>query len=444
MKKVKILITYGPSLEEEKVLEKTLKIVDGVRFNFSHTTDEGLKKGVLAIRKIEKKLGKYITLLADTKGFELRTSNKKPIEIKSSVVLNLIKDIGVNHPAALKKIKKGQLVLIDDGKIKARVIDDNFNIKFIKGGTILLKRKINLPNLTIEEKSLRRENLRDFKKIAQYRFDIVALSFVRSGKDIEEARKIFSKYKYFPRVIAKIEHGLAVKNKEKIIEKSDGVMMARGDLALEVSFEKVPILQKKIVEMTKKENKLAIIATQMLESMIESLMPTRAEISDVANAVLDGADCLMLSAETSIGKYPLESIKTMEKIITATEKELEIKKFDLDLKDPKNLIIKNSIEISEKLSIPILAPTFFGETPFKLSSLKPKNLIYAVSRNLDTLRYLNLFFGIKPVLFKGKGFLINKLEKTKEELGLRKCLLVFKYPSNKKKNIVTFSISLAF
>ncbi len=432
MRKTKILITIGPSLENYETLKKALEMVEGVRFNISHSSYRWHKKMLKMVREIEKEIKKPITVVGDTRGFEIRVKIKKPIIVKRGHLINP-HELGI-PTSVIKKIKIGQNVLMEEGKVKG-VIVKNKKIKVLCDGILHPNKKLVFPGLALSKKFINEQDKKDFKFFAKNDFDVIALSFVKTKRDVEEVKRFFEKINYNPKIVSKIEHKTAVKNLEDIVKVSDGIMVARGDLALETSFEHVPIIQQKCTMLARKYNRLVIVATQMLESMKTSPYPSRAEVNDIANTVLQGADCLMLSDETAVGEYPLEAITAMVKIIKKVERLIESKCY-LNLKDRKNLLAKAAIELGKKLKLPIVAPTMHGTTPSKLSSMRPSKVIYALTPVQKTYKFLNLYFGVFPILYNYEP-LVEKRDQIKKLLKVEKCIFVFGYPpGNKDTNVI--------
>lgn len=429
MRKIKIIATIGPSIENYELLKEILKNVDGIRFNLSHSNYKWHEEKLKVVREIENELNKIVTTIADTKGGAIRTNNENTIEIKANDKINLIDDLKINLDKTEIEFKIGDRVYIDDGKIEAEIIDENLNVIIKNGGIITKRRKISFPDSKVKINSDYKE---DLEFIQKNDFDIISLSFVKNFQEILEVKKIVGEDF---RIIAKIETKESIENINEIVRVSDGIMIARGDLALNFDFEKVPILQKEILKVSKYYNKLTIVATQLLDSMINNPFPTRAEINDVANCVFDGVDSLLLTNETSVGKYPLNSIKVLNKIII--ENQNYSRNYSLEESDPKNKIANKAREIAEELNLPIVSPTIQGTTPSKLSSVVKNINIYAISPNLKTLKFLNLF---RNVYCKKMEFepILENYKKIKKELNLEDAVFVFGYPvGNKNTNVIS-------
>lgn len=307
--------------------------LDVVRFNFSHAEHNEILKGIEIIRKLNKKYRRSIKILGDLQGHRIRIGElKKPIELKKNQVFYLTqkKIIGENnvvyfdYPGSLSKIKLGSFIYIDDGNIALKVIDktkDKLKTKVVIGGVLKQNKGINIPDVELEFSSISKKDVEDIIFCKQNNFDYIAQSFVRNEEDVLEVKKILGQ-NCKCKIIAKIENRQAIENIDKILDVCDGIMIARGDLGVSLPIYQVPVIQKLLIKKAQKKNKFVIVATQMLESMTENIRPTRAEVSDVANAVFDGTDFVMLSAETSVGKYPVETVKMMNEILKFTEKNL--------------------------------------------------------------------------------------------------------------------------
>ena len=334
-KKTKIVATLGPGCNNKTTLSKLIRAgVNVFRINFSHATYDEVDQNIELIRNLNNELGSNVAILADLQGPKIRVGKmKEGVIFKKGdlFTLNSSKDfIGNKESASLsykdfaKDVKKGDKVLIDDGKLMFEVIStnkkDEVKLKNIQGGILSSKKGVNLPNTKISTPSLTKKDKKELLYAIENELDLIALSFVRDAKDMINLRNIIEKEsdEKIP-IIAKIEKPEAIENIDEIIQNSDGIMVARGDLGIEIPSEEVPLIQKRIVYLAKKHRIPVIIATQMMESMIDSLKPSRAEVNDVANSIMDGADAVMLSAETSVGQYPVEVVSQIAKIISSVE-----------------------------------------------------------------------------------------------------------------------------
>jgi pyruvate kinase len=415
----KVIATIGPSSSSKQVLGKMFKEgVDVCRLNFSHGTHDQHLQVINNILELNDELKTNVAILVDLQGPKIRIGEveNNQVELKegSEVLIVTEKCTGTAEKLYLsyqefpKDVKKGDAILIDDGKLKLETIEtnriDTVKARVIHGGILSSKKGVNLPNTKISLPSLTEKDIEDANFALDQNIDFIALSFVRSAADLVQLKEIIRCKKKFVRVIAKIEKPEALNDIENIIDASNGIMVARGDLGVEIPFDKVPLIQKDLVKRSIRKAKPVIIATQMLESMITSFRPTRAEANDVANAVLDGADALMLSAETSAGKYPVESIMAMQKIIDSTEKGF---KFNMEtLPEPgsptflPDSICLNACRMASQTNArAIITFTHSGYTAFKISSYRPDACIFAFTRNKDLLRKMSLVWGVRAFTF---------------------------------------------
>ncbi|MGE0567150.1 MAG: pyruvate kinase [Bacteroidia bacterium] len=428
--RTKIVATMGPATENIEVLEQMmLHGLDICRINFSHGDYEVVKKTIENIKTLNKKLNRHVGILADLQGPKLRIgvikNNLTQLENGHEIIITTkecegdAEKVYITYPNFPQDVKVGELVLIDDGKIHLKVIEtdkkEEVRCKVISGGPLSSKKGVNLPNTKISLPCLTRKDLRDLEFALSLDIDWVALSFVRSVTDVVELKDIIKNSGKRAKVIAKIEKPEAIKEIDNIIDVTDGVMVARGDLGVELPMERVPLLQKMIVEKCIAYSKPVIIATQMMESMITSYTPTRAEVNDVANAVMDGADAVMLSAETSVGKYPVKVIEIMRKIITEVE-QLDSIYFRQHPPQIKTITyISDSICYSactlahQASAQAIISMTNSGYTAFKLSSHRPKAHVLIFTDNLHLLTTLSLLWGVR-------GYYYDKYESTDETI----------------------------
>ena len=424
IKKTKIIATIGPSSSSSKTMEQMmLEGVDVFRINFSHVKHNEVKKTIKLIREIDKKLSLNTAIIADLQGPKLRIGkmeknssfnegDKITIYSKSQLVGNS-KKLYVNYKNLAKDIKEGENILLDDGKIILKILSTNkrdlITAEVIQGGNIDSNKGFNLPNTKISLSPLTEKDIEDAILAIKEKVDWLALSFVRSKSDIEDLLKIIDQNsEYRIPVIAKIEKPEALKDIDKIIKVSSGLMVARGDLGVELESSEIPLIQKKLVAKAKKARIPVIIATQMMESMMESMSPTRAEVNDVANSVMDGADAVMLSGETSVGKYPLEVIKTISSIINKVENSNLISLANKRPKDKKSkrYITKSICFSAAKMANDIKAKaistlTHSGYTAFQISSWRPSTHVLVFTSNKRILTQLNLLWGVKAFFYDG-------------------------------------------
>lgn len=415
----KIVATVGPaSNTKEKLLELVMAGVDVFRLNFSHGSHEDHLKVIQHIKDINKTFNYSISILQDLQGPKIRIGEMEKdvflkegseIIIQTEPIVGNAERISTVYTAITKDVKAGDTILIDDGKISLKVLAVNMKevkCRVIYGGHLKSKKGMNLPDTDISEPSLTRKDKEDLLFGIKHDVDWIALSFVRTPSDIHQVKQIIAENGGRARVVAKIERPEAIKNMDAIIEAADAIMVARGDLGVEIKSEDVPIEQKKLVTKSRKAAKPVIIATQMMESMIENPRPTRAEANDVANAVYDGADAVMLSAETASGKYPIETVKYMVNIIKAVENQPDIYhryyKFDPTSESyHSDIIVEATVRISEIANAKaIVATTKSGFTAFHLSKHRPKAPIFMFTSDKNLLTTLNLAWGVKVIYYK--------------------------------------------
>ena len=416
--KTKIIATIGPSSSDINILkEMIIAGVDVVRLNFSHGEKEFHKQIIKNVRKISEELQAPICILQDLQGPKIRVGEilNDSIELKDNEELKIVSKNVVGDSRVISidndilyDIKSNERILIDDGKIELRVISSSKNevlTKIIRGGILLPRKGINFPESNISVSSITEKDIEDLHFGLDNDVDWIALSFVRSEKDIKLLRKMIRERGKKTRIIAKIEKPQAIKNIDKIIKASDGLMVARGDLGVEMPMESVPIHQKKIVNKCNKAYKPVIIATQMLESMVEQKTPTRAESNDVANAVLDGADAVMLSAESATGNYPIIAVKSMEKIISSVERSTSEIYYNFEknkyLKDRVNeSLITAACRLSKQINAKaIVSMTKSGFTAFRVSGNRPKAKIFIVTNDKNLGNIMNIVWGIRCIFY---------------------------------------------
>ena len=451
--RTKIIATIGPSSSDYQVLrEMVITGVDVVRLNFSHGSHKDHKKVISNVRKISDELGVPITILQDLQGPKIRVGKleKEQIVLKDGDNLSVTsKNIIGNHNSicidnnVIGDINIGEKILIDDGKIELKVVskeDKQLEAIVVRGGILLERKGVNLPESDIKLSSVTEKDIKDLNFGLKNDVDWIALSFVRSAKDILELKNLIKDSGYKTKVIAKIEKPQAIKNIDDIITESDGLMVARGDLGVEVPMETVPIIQKKIVDKCNLACKPVIIATQMLESMITSKTPTRAESNDVANAVLDGTDAVMLSAESATGKYPLLAVESMSRIINSVEKTSNMIYYKFEkFKKLRNKLSESLITTACRLSKQINAKaivtmTKSGYSAYRVSGSRPKARIYIVTNEKKIGNEVNLVWGIRSIYY-------NKTENIDSTLeNIEKILLENKHLDKGDKYIITSSM----
>lgn len=428
--RTKIVATMGPATADIAVLESMFNEgLDICRINFSHGDYSAVEKTISNIRELNKKLNRHVGILGDLQGPKLRIGmvkdngvtlvNGEDITITTKELEGDDTILYITYPQFPQDVKVGETVLIDDGKIHLKVLEtngkDHVRCRITVGGHLSSKKGVNLPNTKISLPCLTVKDIRDLDFALNHDFDWIGLSFVRSVTDIVELKDIIKNRGKRTRVIAKIEKPEAIREIDNIIDVTDGIMVARGDLGVELPMERVPLLQKMIVNKCIEIGKPVIIATQMMESMITSFTPTRAEVNDVANAVMDGADAVMLSAETSVGKFPVKVIEMMRKIITEVE-ELDSIYFKEHTPQIKTItyitdsICYNACALAHHAGAQaIISMTNSGYTAFKLSSHRPKAPVFIFTDNLSLLTTLSLVWGVR-------GFYYDKYESTDQTI----------------------------
>lgn len=432
--KAKIIITIGPSTESlEKMVQMIEKGMDVARLNFSHSTLEKHKEMIKNLRTASKTTGKEIAIMQDLQGPKIRIGKiaNDAVELKTGSLFKITTEdiplgddtiVSTNHSSLPAEVKPGMTVLLDDGYIileAEKVNPTDIVCRVKKGGILKSKKGIVVPGSKSQAPSITEKDINDLKFGIESGVDLVALSFVRSEKDIIELRAMMKLLGKILPIIAKIERAEALENIDKIIAEADGIMVARGDLGLELDAEKVPIVQKGIIRKCRYFGKPVIIATQMLESMINNPRPTRAEASDVANAVLDGADALMLSAETSVGSYPIEAVDYMNRIIMEAEKEeFSTNQYRKDIvfhsSEIYDAIANASTMLAEQIKAKgIIALTQNGFTAINIAKYRPKTQIFAFTEKLETIRKLSFVWGVESFLFPKAENQVN-IEEIKE------------------------------
>ena len=434
-KKTKIIATLGPASSSKEMIKKLIKSgVDVLRVNFSHATHDEVERIVDNVNDLRKELGSNVTLLGDLQGPKIRIGElENDIELKKNQSLSIcsnlsesngIDKIFISYPSFAKDVKPGENILVDDGKLIFKVIStnkkDTVDIKVVQEGVLKPRKGVNLPNTKISQPALTEKDIDDAKFAVKKSFDWIALSFVRSKKDVLQLRELIeSQCDYHIPIISKIEKPQAIEKIDSIIKVSNGIMVARGDLGIEIPAEEVPLNQKKIVAKCKKRGIPVVIATQMMESMIDSLTPSRAEVNDVANSVMDGADAIMLSGETSMGKYPCEVVKKIGDIIHGVE-DSPLIKIPVDLPEIKSdrlitkSICKNAATIANEIGASAICTlTNSGYTGWQISSWRPSALVIVFTSNKKILTQMNLLWGVKGVYYNN----FESTDKTVEEVN---------------------------
>jgi pyruvate kinase len=419
-KKTKIVATLGPACETKDIIREMIAAgVNVFRINFSHADHEDVKKRITIIRELNIEMDIHVAILADLQGPKLRVGEmEKGIKLKKgdSFTFSTIKSVGNKQRAYMtyqqfpKDVKVGENILVDDGKLMFEVIEtnriDTVKTKVLRGGKLKSKKGVNLPNTNISLPALTDKDKIDVSFAIKQEVDWVALSFVRTAEDVKQLRDFIDEHcDYKIPIIAKIEKPEALSNITKILPECDALMVARGDLGVEIPMEQVPLIQKKLVYSAKKAHKPVIIATQMMETMITSQVPTRAEVNDVANSIMDGADAVMLSGETSVGEYPVAVIQQIRNIIKSVEDSPLIKVPHNAIKSVSDRFISktvcyHAVEVANDIEAKVISTlTNSGYTAFQISAGRPKSMILAFTSNRRILTMLNLLWGVKAYFY---------------------------------------------
>ena len=424
-----ILATLGPSSASREQIEKLIDAgADAFRINFSHGTHEEHKERVAIIRKLEKEKGRYISILADLQGPKLRVGDfvKKEVYLRegASFILDMDKAPGdetrvcLPHKEIFQVINPGDRLLLNDGNIVLLVEENNDHwarTTVVVGGYLSSHKGVNLPNVQLPISAITEKDRDDLQFALKLGVDWIGLSFVQTADDVREAKKLIEGK---AKLISKLEKPSAIDELDEVVRLSDGIMVARGDLGVECPIQVVPVLQKRIVATCRKYARPVIVATQMLESMINNPIPTRAEVSDVATAVYDGADTVMLSAETAAGRYPVEAVRMMRNIIMQVESDpLFFTMMENSRRKPDNADVADSITyaatdmscVLSKVSA-IVTYTTSGTTSLLMAKERPALPILALTPNIEVARRMVLVWGVTPIVTKGIGKDFDKVE----------------------------------
>jgi pyruvate kinase len=411
-RRTKIVATIGPASSKPEVLRQLLQTIDGARLNFSHGTHDEHAETARAIRAGQEELGRPVALIADLQGPKLRIGDlPAPVELERGQEVTLTGEDGAGDgdlpiaPAVLGSVlQPGVDVLVDDGAVRlrvGRVERGRASCEVLVGGTVSSHKGVNLPGVPLPIPSLTRKDIDDLQFALELGVDFVALSFVRSASDVQALRTLIEASGSTAYVIAKIEKAEAVAVLDDILRDADGVMVARGDLGVEIGAAEVPLLQKRIIHRALERGKPVITATQMLESMIHAPEPTRAEASDVANAILDGTSAIMLSGETAVGDFPVESVAYMDRIARAVEPSLGYRHELPEAEDQPTIgqaMSNAACDIAEALEAKaLLVPTFSGRTASAVARLRPRRPIIGLTHHRYSLQHMALEWGVTPV-----------------------------------------------
>jgi pyruvate kinase len=435
MRRTKIIGTIGPASDSEAVLKKLIQAgLNVVRLNMSHGDRAYHRKVIRTIRKLEKELGTPIAILLDLQGPRLRTGMLKGktvnllrgnrITFSSKQIIGTANRISTNYKNLYRDVGRGDRILLDNGFIELKVIKTvkkEVVCEVVEGGSLGENKGINLPNVSLSTPNLSQKDRKDLSFAISQKADYVAVSFVHTPQDVLKVKNIIKRKGSNISVIAKVEKPQAVKNIFGIIDVSDGIMIARGDLGVEMSAEAVPVIQKEIIEKCNRRGNVVITATQMLESMMEKMRPTRAEASDVANAVFDGTDALMLSGEVAVGKHPVKAVQIMGKIAMEAEREIIKEDNVVEMLELKKINLASAVghaaaSLAEDLAAKaIVTFTSSGSTALLISKYRPDAPIYTITDSLKTARKTCLFWGTKPIVigkFMGTDEMFKFAEKT--------------------------------
>lgn len=443
MKKTKIIATVGPASHRPEVLREMVQEgVNVCRINFSHGSHADHLNTIQIIREMNASLGVHIAILADLQGPKIRIGEvaEDGVELQAGSLLTIVTEaclgtrdrVQITYGLFPRDVKTGDVLLVDDGKLKLEVVTTDGRkevvTKVINGGVLRSRKGVNLPDTAISMPSLTDKDKEDLHFALQQDVDWIGLSFVRSAEDIVELKALIARQQKHAKVIAKIEKPEAVDDIDRIVRETDAVMIARGDLGVEIPMEKIPLLQKRIIKMCRKYAKPTIVATQMMESMMTSFAPTRAEVNDVANAVIDGADAVMLSGETSVGRHPVTVIKAMRNIIREAETDAVIYHKEEFPEENQSRFITDSIcfnaaRLAKRTKAAgIITMTFSGYTAYKVASQRPKADIYVFTENRRILTQLNLLWGVKGFFYDRMISTDHTIEDCKEILQKRHLL----------------------
>ena len=418
MRKTKIICTMGPNTNDREVMKQlALSGMDVARFNFSHGDYEEHKGRLDILRSVREELGIPVAALLDTKGPEIRTGVVKDDKkvtltegqeyvLTTREVLTDDRICFINYEKLHEDVVPGNKILIDDGLIALeveRVEDCEIHCRVLNGGELGSKKGVNVPNVKIKLPALTDKDKEDILFGIREGFDFIAASFVRTADAIREIRQILDEHDYEMGIIAKIENAEGIENLDEIIEAADGIMVARGDMGVEIPPEKVPYIQKTIIRKCNEACKIVITATQMLDSMIRNPRPTRAEVADVANAVYDGTDAVMLSGETAMGKYPVEAVQMMAKMAEDSESHLDYAKSRhgstvvQGVSNISNAVCSGTVSTAHELGAKVIVtPTISGFTAKLLSKWRPEAPIIGLSPSASAVRRMQLYWGVSP------------------------------------------------
>ncbi|HTX88759.1 MAG TPA: pyruvate kinase [Bacteroidales bacterium] len=418
-RRTKIVATIGPASNTPEMIRQMIHAgMDVARLNFSHGSYADHEKVIRAFRAISEELDTPITLLQDLQGPKIRVGQLPggELELKEGAEFSLVPEAGyhgeanlipIDYPHAASESKPGTQILMDDGLLSMKVLKiegDALICGVVDGGLLKSRKGVNFPDLVLRLPSLTEKDKQDLDFGLEQGVDWISLSFVRTAEDIRILKKYIRDKGRLKPVIAKIEKPQAIENLEEIVGEAQGIMVARGDLGVELSPEKVPLLQKKIIELCNRKGKPVITATQMLESMIHDPRPTRAEANDVANAIIDGTDCIMLSGESAVGKYPLKAVEMMDKIAREVESSIPFKSYPPEGHSDIMALSEASNHLEKVADLKCIAVlTESGRSAMYAAAERPKTQLYAFTHSPLVYHGLNLLWGIRPLLIRKSG-----------------------------------------
>lgn len=441
MKKTKIVCSIGPNSNDVDVMEKmVLAGMNVARINFSHATLEERQKAQDSVREVRKKTGMNVGILWDTKGPEFRTGvmENDKIELVDGNIIRIVKEsvtgtkerFSVNHPIAINSLKVGDIILLENAKMRLEVVsveEDGVTCRILVGGTLGNRKSMSVPGVSLDIPYVSDADREDIKYACEHGGEFLAISFVSTRENVLEVKDILKSYgREDLQIICKIESALGIKNLEDILDVSAGVMVARGDLGTEIPSELVPIEQKRMIKIARRKNKICIVATEMLETMMDNIRPKRAETSDIANAVLDGTDAVMLSGETTIGKHPVETVAAMSRICEVTEKYAEYNYVEemRHVTNPRDAIAVSVVDTANRLNAKLITTaTVHGRTAKLISNFRPSSVILALTPNEKDGRRMILNYGIypmvMPIMNSTDDVLKNSILKAKKFMELK-------------------------
>ena len=444
IKKTKIICTMGPQEEDPELMRKLFDAgMDVARFNFSHGTHEEQLSRINTLRKVREETRKPVAMLLDTKGPEIRTGllvNHQKVELVAGNTVTLTageldgtaEHLAITYARLCEDVQAGSTILVDDGLIELKVEEvsgADIICRIINGGVVSERKGINVPGVRTQLPAITEKDVDDILWGIEQGFDILAASFIRDAEGVRKIRKLLNDNGSYMPIYSKIECSEALENIDEIIEESDGIMVARGDLGVEVPNYEVPYWQKVIIDKCNKAYKPVITATQMLESMIHNPRPTRAEVTDVANAIYDGTDAIMLSGETAVGKYPVEAVRVMAKVAENSERYLDTERFlQRHTKEASDsvsgAVCSASVRTARNLNAKaIIIPTQFGQTARLMSNFRPSMPMIAVTPNSTVQRRMMAYWGVTPILgqqqYASAGIVQQAMDRAKH-LGLVK------------------------